>query len=228
MGTHATPNEVKTAFVASFPSGTGELFHELWTNVAHLHMNWKNYRSLYGTSPERIDLLKWTASMFFGLLEGILRHDIILSIARLNDPPKSVGKPNASLAYLLDQLAPSLDAPLLGTLRSRLQDIQNYCDRVKQIRNRLLAHDDLATALNYHPDPLPTISRADIEGALEKLRDFLGEIEEHFRGVRTSHQYVISIDDGEALISKLESALEHEKCRDREFKRKYGIEPTDE
>jgi hypothetical protein len=227
MGTHSTSDEVKAAIINSFPSGTGEIFYELWRNMVHLHMNWKNYRTLYGTSAERIDLLKWAASVFFGLLNGILWHDIILSIARLTDPAQSSRKCNASLAYLRERLASFMDTPSLDTLNSKLQDIQSYCDPIRQIRNRLLAHDDLATALNYHSDPLPSISRAYIEDALERLRDFLGDIEEYFCGSRTHHLHVIFNHDGEDLISKLEDALEHEKCRDRELKQKYGIEPTE-
>jgi len=228
MKRHQTSDEVREEILTVFPEGTGELFHELWTNVAHLHLNWKNYRSLFGTSPERIELLDWTASSFFGLLDGILRHDVVLAIARLTDPPRSAGKDNASLARLIDMLTPFIDAALVDELRSELKDLQAYCEPVRQLRNRLLAHDDLATALQYHPDPLPGISRAYIEGVLEKLRKLLGDIEEHFRGSRTSHQYVISSNDGESLIFALESAREHEKCRQREFNQKYGINRTNE
>jgi len=223
MKRHQTSDEVREEILTAFPEGTGELFHELWTNVAHLHLNWKNYRSLFGTSPERIELLNWAASLFFGLLDGILRHDVVLSIARLTDPPRSAKKDNVSLARLIDTLTPFIDTALVDELRSELNNLQSYCKPLRQLRNRLLAHDDLATALQYHPDPLPGINRAYIEGVLEKIRKLLGDIEEHFRGSRTSHQYVISSNDGESLIFALESAREHEKCRRREFNQKYGI-----
>ncbi len=101
MKRYQTSDEVQEETLTVFPEETGELFHELWTNVAHLHLNWKNYRSLFGTSPERIELLNWAASSFFGLLDGILRHDVVLAIARLTDPPQSAGKDNASLARLM-------------------------------------------------------------------------------------------------------------------------------
>lgn len=221
-------DEVQEEILTVFPGETGELFYELWTNVAHLHLNWKNYRSLFGTSSERIELLNWAASSFFGLLDGILRHDVVLAIARLTDPPQSARKDNASLARLIVMLKPFIDTTLADELRSELEDLQTYCEPVRQIRNRLLAHDDLATALQYHSDPLPGINQAFIEGVLEKIRKLLGDIEERFRGSRTSHQYVISSDDGESLIFALESAREHEKCHQREFNQKYGINRTNE
>jgi hypothetical protein len=223
MKRHQTSDEVREEILTSFPGGTGELFHKLWISVSHLHLNWKNYRSLFGTSPERVELLNWAASSFFGLLDGILRHNVVLAIARLTDPPRSAGKDNASLAHLVDMLTPFIDAAFIDELRSELEGLQAYCEPIRQLRNRLLAHDDLATALKYHPDPLPGISRAYIEEALEKIRRLLGDIEEHFRGSRTSHQYIISSNDGESLISALESAREHERCRQREFNQEYGI-----
>jgi len=228
MKRYQTSDEVQEETLTVFPEETGELFHELWTNVAHLHLNWKNYRSLFGTSPERIELLNWAASSFFGLLDGILRHDVVLAIARLTDPPQSAGKDNASLARLIVMLTPFIDTTLADEFRSGLEDLQAYCEPLRQIRNRLLAHDDLATALQYHPDPLPGINRAFIEGVLEKIRKLLGDIEERFRGSRTSHQDVISSDDGESLIFALESAREHEKCHQREFNQKHGINRTNE
>lgn len=228
MKRYKASDEVREEILTVFPEGTGELFYELLTNVAHLHLNWKNYRSLFDTSPERIELLNWVASSFFGLLDGILRHDVVLAIARLTDPPKSAGKDNASLARLIDMLKPFIDVALFNELQLKLKDLQIYCEPIRQLRNRLLAHDDLATALQYHADPLHGISRAYIEGILERIRELCGDIEERFRGSRTSHQYVFSSNDGESLIFALESALEHEKCRQKEFNQKYGINRTNE
>lgn len=213
MNRNKTADDVKKEFIDVFPKGTGELFYELWTNIAHLHLNWKNYRSLFGTSPERIDLLNWAASSFFGLLNGILRNDVILAVARLTDPPRSAGKPNASLAALIEKLVPFIDESLTKELQLELNKIQSLCQPIRDIRNRILAHDDLATTLKYHPDPLLGISRAYIEEILEKIRNLFGSIEKKFRGSQTSHQYIISRNDGEDLIYALESALEHEKCR---------------
>jgi len=220
---HQTSQEVREEILTAFPEEAGKLFHELWTNVAHLHLNWENYRSLFGTSPERIELLNWAAPSFFGLLDGILRHDVVLAITRLTDHAKSAGKATASLARLIDMLTPSMDAAQVAELRSELEDLRSYCEPLRQLRNRLIAHDDLATALHYHPEPLPGISRAYIEEVLEKIRQLLGDMEEHFRGSRTSHQHVISSPgNAESLIFALERAREHEECCREEFDQQYG------
>jgi hypothetical protein len=232
MGRYLPSDEVRDEILAAFPKNVGEFFYKLWINVGHLHLNWKNYRSLYGTSPGRIRLLNWAASSFFGLLDGIVRHDVVLAIARLTDRPWTGSYENASFARLIEMLEPHMDTPSLQLklkdFKAKQEDLEAYCERVLQIRNRLLAHDDLETALGYHADPLPGISRAYIENVLAKIRSVLGDVEECFRGSRTSHEYIHAIDDGESLILALESAREHEKCRRRELNQNYGSTPTDE
>jgi len=228
MNRKQAADEVKERFTDTFPEGAGELFYSLWTNVAHLHLNWKNYRALFGTSPERIQLLSWAASSFFGLLDGIVRHDVVLAISRLTDPPRSMGKDNASLAQLLERVTPFLDTDLGKEWKSELADLQADCKPIREIRNRILAHNDLATALKYHSDPMPGISRAYVEGVLAQIRRFLGDIEGHFCGSRTAYQQPLSIGDGEALISVLKNAREQESRRRWEFNQKYGIAGTGE
>ena len=81
--TSRSADEVKAEFIQSFPAKTGELACELSWSITHLHLKWKNYRALFGTSPERIDLLNHAAPGFFGQLDPIMRHDVVLAITRL-------------------------------------------------------------------------------------------------------------------------------------------------
>ncbi|GAI09808.1 unnamed protein product, partial [marine sediment metagenome] len=134
-----------------------------------------------------------------------------MAIARLTDPSKTGRHQNASLENLLNKLVPSLQSNLAHQWRSELKDLNAHCALIRKIRDRIIAHNDLGTALQYDPDPLPGISRAYIESVLEKIRKFIGDIEEHFRGIRTSHYHVFTCNDGESLIYALESAREYKK-----------------
>ncbi len=215
MKKYQTPEEIREKTHALFPKETGELFYELLTNVAYLHLSWQNYKSLFGTSPELIDLLNWAASSFFGLLDRIMRHDVILAISRLMDPKESCGKKNVSLDCLIDKLQLSIDTTLFNKWQSELEELKDCYKPLRKVRHRLLAHEDLATTLQYHRNPLPGISRTYIENILEKIQKLLGDIEEHFCKSRTTYQYIPSIGDGEDLIFTLESAREHKKRRQR-------------
>ena len=123
MKRHLSPDEVKAEIIAAFPSDSGELFYELQNDVSNLLLNWQNYRSLYGTSPERIELLKWAAGIFFGLLDSTMRHDVLLRIARLTDPPATGRHENASLAQLITRVTSHLDAPSAQRLKDQLDEL---------------------------------------------------------------------------------------------------------
>ena len=72
----------------------GSLYHALWQEVVWLHTEWGEYVQLYGTKPSRIRLLNEAAPSFFRLVQDGLFETTVLKIARLTDPPKSLGKPN--------------------------------------------------------------------------------------------------------------------------------------
>lgn len=214
-------DEVKAEIIRAFSEGTGELFYELLSDVSQLQLNWQNYGSLYGTSPERIDLLNWAAPLFFALLHGILLHDIIMVIARLTDPAKTGRHQNASLENLLNKLVPSLQSDLAEKWGCELKSLQIHCKSIRDIRNKIIAHNDLETALLYRPDPVPGISRAYIESILEKIKKLMGDIEEHFRGIPTSYFHVFASNDGETLIHVLERAREYKKRGDNPQSNSY-------
>lgn len=225
--TEPSADGVRAEFVQAFPAGTGDLAHELWQSIAHLHLKWKDYRALFGTSPERIDLLNRVAPAFFGYLEPVMRHDVVLAITRLTDPAGSGIRVNASLARLLDVIEPQVDASTIEKWRIQLGELEVATEPLRAIRNRFLAHEDLATALNYHPQPLPGFSRADVESLLLRIRELFGSIEQQFRLSRTSHELIIA-DAGDQLVAALERAWAHRGCERAEFQRKYGIQLPEE
>jgi hypothetical protein len=103
---YQSADEVKAKFVQSFPPGAGELACELSWSITHLHLKWKHYRSLFGTSLERIDLLERAAPALFRWLETIMRNDVVLAITRITDPPRTGKHQNASLERLIELLEP--------------------------------------------------------------------------------------------------------------------------
>ncbi len=220
-----SPDEVRAATVAAYPPGIGELFFELHNVTCGLQLIWQDYRALFGTSQERIELLNHSASSFFGRLDHILRHDIFLRIARLTDPPATGRHANASLAQLAGRLRPHLDTSRTAELSTKLQELEDCCAPMRDLRNRMLAHDDLDTALHFHPDPLPGISRANIESALECIRSLLNYVESLFRTSTTYYKQVIATGTAESLIAALERARKHEQCEELEFRQKYGVPP---
>lgn len=222
MARYANAKELKAEILAAFPPGKGELFYQLYNDVSSLHFHWKNYRSLFGTSPERIDLLNWSAPTFFAFLDDILRDDIILRIARLTDPAQTAGRDNLSLARLIDELSSYVEPDFVEELEFKLEALRTYCEPIRQLGTRTLVHEDLAAALTYHPEPLPGVSGAFIEGAVGQISHLMNDIEGKFRDSPTAYGGIDAAGNAESLIFALERAREYEEYRRRELKHRAG------
>ncbi len=204
---YRSADEVKAEFVQCFPGGAGELACELSWSITHLHLKWKHYRSLFATSMERIDLLNRAAPALFRWLETIMRNDVVLAITRLTDPPRTGKHANASLERLVELIEPHVvDSVALAGWKSDLAVLKTAVEPLRDLRNRFLAHDNMATALDYHPLPPPGFSRADVEALLERIRGLFESIEEKFCGSHTPHESV-DAQGGEQLIASLERAV---------------------
>jgi hypothetical protein len=89
---------------SSMPKELDEEFrliqHELFTIIA----KWRTFTELYG-AESNVQLLNETAPLFFRLVQDTFVDDVVLSIVRLLDPPRSMGKENLTVAHLIDHLA---------------------------------------------------------------------------------------------------------------------------
>jgi hypothetical protein len=183
----------------------GSVYHALKSELVRLHMKWRQYRLLYAESPERIEVLNQAASHFFGILQEVLLEDVVLHIARLSDSEKSVGKENLSFRRL-----PSLisDKDLAVEVGSLVGSALTACGFARDWRNRRLAHGDLALALASSKDPLPGISRADIEGAMLSIRTLLNRLSGHYIDSEVIYQLLITNGGGvDSLVYYLQQGL---------------------
>ena len=53
--------------------------------AAFLHLKWNEYVVLFGTGPERVDLLNRAAPGFFHLVQDSWWDDLLLHISRMTD-----------------------------------------------------------------------------------------------------------------------------------------------
>ena len=221
MDSHETSSGFKDSdnvaeiYRKAFPPGSGDLFFRLWNDVVFLHLDWATYRSLFGTSQERVDTLNWAAGQFFNTVYRVLWNDIIMRIARLTDPATSgSGRDNASLQGLLKKLEGKVPPNLATDWDADLSSLRSAAGKIRVLRDRTLAHADLKTALHYDENPLPGISRAYIEELLLVIRKLMNAVERHFRDVSMHFEWSIPAPgDAESLIAVLEMAQRGSKAR---------------
>lgn len=194
MGEHKSVEQVLEQQIRDMGAELGALYNALTNEVAWVHAKWSQYQQLYTRSPERIDLLNNVAGLFFGVIQDVLLEDIILHLARLTDPPKSMGKDNLTLRRLSALLA---NAQLTIEVQTLVEATLAACEAARAWRNRRLAHRDLALALASATEPLPGISYTDIKAALAAMRAVLNYIEGHYWDSETPYEHFIT-DGGEA------------------------------
>jgi hypothetical protein len=76
--------------------------------VRNLFFKLKFFSQLF-TEPKKVEILKATAVSLFQSIEESMLFDILLSITRLTDPPKSIRQENLSFENLLQEIP---DSPL--------------------------------------------------------------------------------------------------------------------
>ena len=186
-----------------FPLAIADLWSGLKSEVTWLHGRWIIYQQLYGRSSERIDLLNRSASTFFYIVQLSLLHDVQLSLSKLGDPPGSGDRKNMTLDALVEQLKDAGEKEVVVKIRSLVDAYHASCKKVRHRRNKWIAHFDLDTLLASKVTPLGGPSRAEIEAALDALREVMNCVELHYAEPRTLYEHFIMTHDGDQLIFAL-------------------------
>src|ERR1043166_2368582 len=117
----------------------GAQYSALWAKVVHLHIVWKEFVELFGTTDKRVELLNSAAGAFFRTMQDELWDSIMLHLTRPPDPPRSDNRANLTLRYL----PPLIDNATLKERVGKLVDdavaSTAFC---RDWRNRRIAHND--------------------------------------------------------------------------------------
>ena len=109
------------------------------------------------------------------------------------------------------------DRLLATELDHDLSYLQEACKKFRQIRDKRVAHNDLVVGLESSDSPLPGVSRADVETALDHTRNILNKIELHYLGSQTLYQELILplTNDGRSVLIWLQKGLAYEQLEDK-------------
>jgi hypothetical protein len=136
-------DETKQQYEQAMGPDVGSLFYALYNEVAWVHAKWIEYRRLYDTSKERVELLNDTAPFFFFILEDVLRCDILLHINRLTDPPEQGKKGKYENLTLLRLPKAVTDPTLASKLDVLIDQLKNQVESARYLRDKTIAHTAL-------------------------------------------------------------------------------------
>jgi hypothetical protein len=215
MKRHRSPEEVLDHHLQVLGPALGVVYNSLFNDVSWLHDKWKQYRILFAASEKRIALLNEIAGFFFYFLQETIFEGIVLNLARLTDPIQT-GRGGQQQENLTIQSLPSLvkDPDLSKELEELVNTALNTCSSFRMWRNKRFAHRDLKLALAKSGDPLPGISRADIEKALDSFRTLLNKLEQFYFGSRVDYRMMLpEAGDAECVIYYLRKGLRAEHAK---------------
>lgn len=206
MGRYLTAEEVEQEYIEAMGPELGRFYGLLSNECQALYVDWGEYKVLFGTNPEHIDLLNKAAPEFFGRLQDTLMERVLLQVARLMDPINSGGKSkeNATLHRLPQMVVP--------VIKSKIEDLLKIaeikCKPTRDWRTRRIAHTDLDLAMKVSARPLDTISRSSVGSALEAIAAVLNEVESYYReGGTVGYEYFYSPLGATALLDVLEAGV---------------------
>lgn len=202
MDASSEQDKTQTEIVAAMGPELGSVFYALYNEVVWLHAIWQEYRALYGTSEEQLQVANRAAGFFFKIVQDELWDGVLLRVARLTDPPKSAGVANLTLRAL----PPLVSDSALSNEVTKLVDICILrAAFAREHRNKRIAHSDLLHATNPAVS-LSGISRRHVEEMLEALRNVLNALDVRYRETTVMYQDFISTGGCSAATSCLKTS----------------------
>lgn len=197
MAEYQSPEEVRDAMISTLGDALGAIFYELQNDLIWLHVKWHQYRVLYGSTPERIDLLNDAAPLAFRVVEDALWDDTLLHLCRFTDSAEFRGKGRLSLR----QLPPLIEDSTVRTeVESLIQDAVAKTKFARDWRDRRIAHRDLAHSLDKEAQPLEPASRLAVENALAALRQVLNAVNARLKNTEMIFEFSDPIGGADALL----------------------------
>lgn len=186
-----------------------KLLNAVEREFTQLHYRWLIFCQLFDSGQDKVDLLNKSGSNVFQLLQKLIIDDVMMSLCRLSDPPKSMGYENASLKNLVEKLEQKLPVESQNVITAKFAELQKHLAQIAILRNKALSHTDLNHALNTESLPRPTYN--ELEGAIGAITNILNEITG--RVFDYTSNYIPHLPfgcDGNKLLSVLAKAHGHE------------------
>jgi hypothetical protein len=175
--TTRTAEEAKANYIKKMGETLGTQFAALFQEVAWLHMVWGEFIELFRDEP-RVTVLNEAAPAMFHMIRDALWQFTLLDLARLTDPPKSMGKENLTIKNLSELVKPEMRADV----QKLVEAAEKKSDFCRDYRNRRIAHFDLTLLTDESAKPLEGATKKAVDEALAAIGSVLSEVSLHYMG----------------------------------------------
>jgi hypothetical protein len=192
--------------MAEIPEPLKSVFEKIKERAFLVMCHWKIYTDIFRHSELRTELLNESAPEAFISIQIALETEIILALSRLTDERGKDNQQKLSLEKLHEEIKKSDEIALLRSLRTKLKDIKDKCEKIREYRNTYLAHLDFNTLMSRTPGP-DSVTFNMIEEVIRAFNDYLSTFEQYYEP-DTEFTYGVSFTtSGNALIEVLKYGL---------------------
>ena len=203
MGTQTT-EQIKEEMIQKLGTDFGSLFYSLYNEITWLTFKWIEFRELYGTKESRFELMNKVAPFFFFTIQKVLWENLLLGVARITDPPETMGKKNTTLKALGQYLQDDFKTEIEGDLNDILTE-SKFC---RDWRNRWIAHMDYELSVDrQNARPLEPATRQKLRVTIEKIHSLYNKISFKYLGSTTAWQMLDSDRGAISLLYRIEDGL---------------------
>jgi AbiU2 len=156
-------------YVEEIPEQIRNVFMWLCQDLASLQRKWDFYLESFSIT-ENAELLSDLAPTSFNIIFESLQCEITMAICRLSDPPSSMNQENLSLKTLILNYANN------EKLNKLVDEFQTNCDPIRRLRNKRIGHIDFDTVIKPIENPLPGITKNQINNVLILAADILNQV----------------------------------------------------
>ncbi len=196
------------------------VFKRLSDEIANLHLYWRIDQRLFGSGTKRVKLLNKTGPFLFRVFQDMVYDYVTLTLSRLTDPGRQGKYDNCSLEYLVKLLNEEKAIQIANDLRMILDELEQMCKPFRVRRDKVVAHNDLITAIAKDAKPLPAILVRDVDTALAELRRFMNAFNLYFFDSQTMYEDIIAPEGEANLIMNLKMAMTY-----KEMEKSCEIKP---
>jgi hypothetical protein len=211
MNREKTAEEVEQEMVDKMGVDFGSLFYSLHNELLWLTYKWIEFKELYGTKESRIELLNSTAPFLFYTIQNVLWENLLLGVAKIMDPPQSMGKKNITFKSIPLFINDHVFHDEIKNLVIKLESESKFC---RDWRNRWIAHKDHALSVDKgNAKPLEVATRLKFRTTLELMHELYNRVSLKYLGSQTAFEFVSSDRGAISLLYLLEKGLRFEQER---------------
>lgn len=193
-----------------FPKKVRQVHKILSDDLVWLAYTWRTYKTLYGHSDKRIDLLEHAGVSFFYIVEQAIYTAVALNICRLTDPATSGWGKKQQENLTFERLCLEIEAEGNAALHRKVKRILKVLDAsvrsLRKLRHKNLAHLDLKRAIRKAARRLP--ARKKIDEVLALMAQCLNIVAVAYGHGERFYEHLIVDGDADQVLTLIKSALQ--------------------